>query len=463
MWSKEEKAMLRKLWISMVVLLSLLVACNDGGASSNLTKDETPDKGMEIVGEAVTFNPNKLVNDGEPITIELWTWGAEDVFQKQIDAYKEIYPNVDIKTVVNPWDEMWTKLPLALQGNDGPALFNIHNSQHDNLINFLAPYDIPLEDLQADFSGVDAHIIDGEVHYFDIGIMTGSIFYNKTLWNEAGLTEADIPKTWDQFALVAEQLTKRDDAGSLIQAGYNFNGDYQAMILGLPYQQESLLFDEDGQTINYDSDGRLAFTEYLHDLYYEDEVGSPNFGDDSSQSFGNEQSAMVYKWGWFQGELNNNYPDVEWGVFQTPFMTEDTPFAIDRYNGESTFGINKNASSAEQEVAQDFVRFVLAGDDFSVDYALLNSTFPTKYAVADHPDILSNPVLSVLAENIDRYMWPGPFPAIIETVSGQVFQEIFYNGKDIKSVLSKAQDDIENGMAQSNFTSAEKNYLHYND
>jgi len=457
--------MLKKSILGLLVLFSMwvLVACGDEDVSSGLSKDETSDKNLEILGDAVKYDPNKLINDGEPITLELWTWGTEDVFQKQIDAYKAIYPNVDIKIVVNPWDEMWTKLPLALQGEDGPALFNIHNSQHDNLINFLAPYDIPLEDLKADFSGVASHVIDGEVHYFDLGIMTGSIFYNKELWKEAGLTEEDIPKTWEELAAVAQLLTKKDDSGRMVQAGFNFNGDYQAMILGLPYQKKALLFGEDGQSINYNSEARIEFTEFLHDMYSELEVGSPNFGDDSTQSFGNGQSAMVYKWGWFQGELDNNYPDVEWGVFQTPYMTDSTPFAIDRYNGESTLGINKNAPSAEQEVAQDFLRFVLAGDEFSIDYALMNSTFPTKISLANHPDIMANPVLNVLSENVDRYMWPGPFPAIVETVSGQVFEEIFYNGQEISTALSQAQDKLQNEMKNSSFISVEKSYKYFNE
>ena len=78
--------------------------------------------------------------------------------------------NVTITLVENPWDDYFTKLPLALQGNDGPAIFNVHNSKHDLLIDYMAPYDIPVEDLEADFVGVSGHLVDGKVYYTDYGL-----------------------------------------------------------------------------------------------------------------------------------------------------------------------------------------------------------------------------------------------------------------------------------------------------
>ena len=88
--------------------------------------------------------------------------------------------------------------------------FNVHNSYHENLINYMAPLDIPVEDLEQDFNGVNAHVIDGKVYYIDYGMMTGSVYYNKEMWKEAVLTDDDIPKTWDEMIEVAKKLTIKD-------------------------------------------------------------------------------------------------------------------------------------------------------------------------------------------------------------------------------------------------------------
>lgn len=170
--------------------------------------------------EAPQYDPSAPVNNGEDIAIEFWYWtGAANLFQAVVDEYTAIHPNVKITLVENPYEDYWTKLPLALQGTDGPATFNVHNSYHENLIGYLAPYDIPLEDLEADFVGVSAHEIDGNVYYTDYGMMTATMYYNKAMWDAAGLTEADIPKTWDQFREVAKKLTIRCENGELVQAG----------------------------------------------------------------------------------------------------------------------------------------------------------------------------------------------------------------------------------------------------
>lgn len=459
--------MLKKFSIALLTisLVIVLAACSGGKDSSkDLSKDEKSDKGMDIIGDNIKFDPNKLVNNGEPINLELWTWGGSEIFQNQIDAYQDIYPNVGIKVVAQPWDDYWTKLPLSLKGKDGPALFNVHNSQHTNIVDLMAPYEISNDELKQDFIGVDAHEIDGEIHYIDYAINTGNIYYNKGMWEEAGLSEADIPTTWDQFIEVAQKLTKKDSKGNLTQAGFNFNGEgYEAMIIGLGYQKGELLFKEDGSTVNFDNKTTIENTKMLYDLYDQHKVGSPDFGDDSTQSFGNGQSAMVYKWGWMQGELNDNYPDIEWGVFRIPTPSEETPFAYDRYNGESTPGINKNKSAEEQEVAQDFLRFILAGDSFTKEFSIANASFPSKNSLAEDPEILEDPVLKTIAPNVDRYIWPGPFPAVIETVSKTTFEDIFYNQVDIETSIKSGQDQIEKAMEKSEFKSVEEKYKFFNE
>ena len=75
---------------------------------------------------------------GKDISVEFWEWGSDNLFQELIDGYTAIHPNVSIKLVNNPWDDYWTKLPLSLGGANGPAIFNVHNSQHENLINYMA-------------------------------------------------------------------------------------------------------------------------------------------------------------------------------------------------------------------------------------------------------------------------------------------------------------------------------------
>ncbi len=413
-----------------------------------------------LMGNKIQYDASKPVNNGEDISIEFWYWtGAANLFQSVADQYTAIHPNVKITLVENPYDDYWTKLPLALQGSDGPAIFNVHNSYHENLIHYLAPYDIPVEDLEEDFVGVPAHIIDGKVYYTDYGMMTATMYYNKAMWAAAGLTEADIPVTWDQFREVAKKLTIRDESGNLVQAGFSFNGGAQGDVLGMQYQYGQNLFTADNK-VTFNNDAVKAVVQRMKDIYEADGSGDYNFGNNSGDNFGQGMIAMYLGWGFMHGLFTSLWPDTEFGSFEIPTPAEDVPYAYHRYNGESTFGVNKNAPADQQAVAQDIVRFFLANDALEKEFVLANSVFPAKKSLADDADIMSVSSIAVLAKHIDRYIWPGPMPSAVENNMKIALENIFYNGEDIETALQNAEDACNEELASSDFVSVEPSYAH---
>lgn len=447
--------------VIVAALAAMMAVTGLAGCGGSGTGKEEAKKNIEVptepFGDTIKYDPSVEINDGKDITVELWEWGSDELFQEIIDGYTAIHPNVTINLVNNPWEDYWTKLPLALDGKNGPAIFSIHNSYHENLINYMAPLEIPLEDLQADFTGVDAHVIDGEVYYIDYGMMTGSVYYNKDMWEAAGLTEADIPKTWDEMREVAKKLTIKE-GDTIIQAGLNFNDDFhQNYLLGLNYQLGENLFEEDGVTPKVNSDAMKQVMQMLVDMYEVDGIGSKDFGEKGADSFGQGQSAMVIQWGHYYNTLQTTWSDINFGVFEIPTF-DGNPYAYNRYNGESTFGVNKNAPEDQQAVAQDFIKYFLANDDAQVAFNLAMSIFPAKKSLADNEKILENPSLKVLAEHIDHYIWPGPMPATMETSLKKAGQDIFFNGVDIDTALNEAQQNIIKDMKNSDFKSVENLY-----
>ncbi|MFD7819176.1 ABC transporter substrate-binding protein [Streptomyces sp. NPDC059785] len=436
----------------------LLSACSGGTGVGDAKQDDKADKGLPVLGKTVTWDPNQLVNDGRPIKLEWWAWAFVDEAQKMADAYQKVHPNVDIQVVNQPWDDYWTKLPLALQGSGGPAIFNVHNSQHDNLVKYMAPYDIPVKDLQADFTNVDQHVIDGKVYYIDFGLMTGAIFYNKDMWKKAGLTQADIPETWDEFREVAKKLTVRD-GGKITQAGFNFNGQYDAIQSGMAYQLGQNLFAGDLKTPDVDNAANLEVIERFLDIY-RDGSGDKDLGS-GGDTFGQGLTAMTYSWGHLAGTLKTDHPDLDWGVFRTPVPEAGkTPYAFDRTNGESTIGINKNASPEEQAVAQDFLRYYLTNEDAMKQLCLAVGVYPTYKPLADDPDIKASPVLEAFGDST-KYIWPGALPATFQTSLVTMWEDILYNGVSPRKALATAQKTLSTDLKGSGFVSVENRYPGY--
>lgn len=453
---------IKKICVSCIAILGMLstvAACGSNDASG--MTDTKKDKGLAVMGETLQYNPNHLVNNGKPISLEYWSWGdsSTDPIYDMIKEYQKIYPNVKIKTKNVAWDDYWTKLPLALKGTNGPALFNIHNSKDELIRQYVADYKIDTKAMEADYPSSTAHEDNnGNVKYIDSVINTGNMYYNKKLWKEAGLTESDIPQTWDELRKVAKKLTKWNGS-KMQQAGFNVNGDaYAAINQGLNYQRGELAFNEDGKKPNFDNKATRENMKFLKNLYDKDKVISIDFGTDYAQSFGNGQSAIVYAWGWLEGMLKEKYPDIEYGIFPTPTFTKEKPFAYDRYNGESTPGINSHQAKDQQAVAQDFIKFILTNDSFIRSAVKHLNSFPAKKSLQEDPEILKSPVMSAISPRVDRLIWPGITPSTVETSTKAAFQNVMQNGQSIDSAIEEAQATIVKDLKNSKFQSAESKY-----
>jgi len=448
---------MKRLYVLVVIgLLVMSMGFSKGQSESPVPSEQVTEMG------SLQYNEANMVNDGEPITVELWYWtGGANLFKSFADQYSEVHPNVTIKLVENPWNDYWTKLPLALQGKNGPAIFNFHNSQQDNLIGYMAPYTIPVEELEEEFVGVKGHLIDDKIYYTDYGLMTATMYYNTDMWEAANLTDDDIPKTWDQFREVAKQLTIRKD-GQLVQAGYSYNGGIQGDVLGMQYQYGQNLFTEN-DTISLNNDAMKNVIGRLSDLYDSDQVGDLNFGNNSGDNFGQGKVAMFLGWGFMTNVLQSNFPETDFKCFEIPVPSEDVPYAYHRYNGESTFGVNKNASKAQQAVAQDMIAYFLSNDAIQKEFCMENAVFPAKNSLRADADLLAIPSVAVLADHIDRYIWPGTMPSTVENNVKIMLENIFYNNMNIEDALSNAETQINSDLEDVSFSSQEPMYKYYSE
>ncbi|MFE1644491.1 extracellular solute-binding protein [Microbacterium sp. P01] len=184
---------------------------------------------------------------------------------------------------------------------------------------------------------------------------TLQLVINTDLWTQAGLTDADIPTSWDQLAADAQKLTNGTTKGLVISGEYARLGAFMA-------QAGGRLVSEDGTTAEATSDANVeALTyvqEHLNDgsFAYAKDVGAGWGG----EAFGKQLGAMTIEGNWITGALSADYPDVNYTIAELPAgpagkgtlqFTNCWGMAADSPNQEAALDLAEYMTSSEQQLA----------------------------------------------------------------------------------------------------------------
>jgi len=158
-----------------------------------------------------------------PATLEFWSvFDDSDVFDPLIKQYQAISPNITINYSKKNIVSYEQDLVNALATGRGPDIFSIHNTWLPKHKNKLAPAAETMitakrfGELFVDVASQD--FIDTEkVYALPLSVDTLALFYNKDLFNSAGI--ATPPQTWTEFNSAVEKLTQRDNKNNILKSG----------------------------------------------------------------------------------------------------------------------------------------------------------------------------------------------------------------------------------------------------
>ncbi|MBW9111484.1 sugar ABC transporter substrate-binding protein [Microbacterium ureisolvens] len=178
---------------------------------------------------------------------------------------------------------------------------------------------------------------------------TLALVINKGLWDAAGLTEDDIPTTWDELSTVAQTLTKDG------VVGLSFGWEWQR--LGTFMVQAGGGLIEDGEVIANSQENVDALT------YVQEQMAAGNFAYAQplgagwgGEAFGKQLSAMTIEGNWITGAMQNDFPDVEYIVAELP----EGPAGKGTLQFTNCWGMA--ADSPNQEAALDLVEYMTSAD-----------------------------------------------------------------------------------------------------
>jgi multiple sugar transport system substrate-binding protein len=142
---------------------------------------------------------------------------------------------------------------------------------------------------------------------------TLALWINTDDWKTAGLTDADIPTTWDQLETVAKKLSTNGRVGlsisptrDRVDAFFVQNGGY--------------LVNADGTQATVNSDQNVQALTYVKKLLTD---GAMKWSSDlntgwGGEAFGTNKAAMTIEGPWMFGALTSDYPKIKYKIVPLP-------------------------------------------------------------------------------------------------------------------------------------------------
>jgi multiple sugar transport system substrate-binding protein len=246
---------------------------------------------------------------GPPAKITYAMWGDTTELanqQKIVDAFQKMNPNITVKVSVADWESYWPKLQTDLAGGNAPDVFLMDGPLYpdyqtrDQLLD-LNPY-IAKDGFDTgglvDLAVQDFTAPDGHLYGLPRDLNTIALFYNKTMFDAAGLPYPDATWDWNKLREVAAKLTKTTDGKTSQWGFYTETSDMENYWASLVWQAGGDILSPDKQTVVIDTDEAAAGIQFLQDLIYKDKVMAQPVPGGASDEFENGLAAMEANGSW---------------------------------------------------------------------------------------------------------------------------------------------------------------------
>lgn len=401
------KKKLLALALSGVVTLTALTGCGGNSADSSTAGTNNSETTTDTTASTEADSGDSTASGGTEIVYwSMWnsTENQAKVLQEAADAYeaetgvhvKIEWKGRDVKNIITTALEAGEKIDLY---DDDYQRVVTNNGQFlEDLTDMVAAADFEKHVLPV-ILNTAKEWADGKLLVVPYQPYTTGVWYNKDIFEEAGITEE--PLTWKDFLDV---LQKVKDTG---YAPLAMNSEEAKLVFGY---QLARYIGQDGVVDVVENSKWKATPEVLkaaEDIRSLFDAGyfssnSPGEGKTSQEDIGLKMTAMMLGASWVPNEIDQTIGEpLNWGFFPWPSVEGGVDGIEAAMVGAQGFGIN--AKSEHKQEAFDFAVKVATGE-FDQKMAEISSSIPADIDNTEWPAVISGaqPYFSKMTKS---YMW----------------------------------------------------------
>lgn len=295
--------------------------------------------------------------------LQLEVWGLfddSDVFSEIFDTYIKINPNISRITYRKFTADTYKKdLIDALASGQGPDIFLISNTWLPGFLDktYPAPETV-LNEQRFRNNFVDVVINDflyqGMVFAVPLTVDSLGLYYNKDLFNEAGITAP--PQTWEEFIADCQKLSKVGSDGQILQSavalGTAQNINRSTDVLGLlMLQNQTVMVDLNSRQATFDrSISRNGVSVFPGEDSLKFYIQFARSGGNNPYSWNSQMHysvdafaegnlAMMFNYSWHRDTITAKSPKLNFEVAPVPQLAGNPAVDYANYWG---FTVSKN-------------------------------------------------------------------------------------------------------------------------
>lgn len=330
--------------LSLASIMAFSFAACGGDSSDSSASDKKDTPSSEGSSETETKEDETKTDDSSSssdveLSVSIWDNNQEPGIKEILADFTEA-TGIKAKISVVKWDEYWTMLEAGAQGGSLPDVFWMHSNESErymsndmllDLTDKIASSDkIDPANYPEDIWGLYTY----EDKYFAVpkDVDTIALWYNKAMFDEAGLEYPTADWTWDDVFEAAKKLTKEDGS----QYGMALRNDNnQAGYYNMIYDNGGTVISEDKKKSGWDDPKTIEAMEQLEEWIQAGVMPSIETMSENGEDvlFQSGKVAMVFQGSWMLAAYRDNeYTAENCDVVELP-KNAATGKRVSIYNG----------------------------------------------------------------------------------------------------------------------------------
>lgn len=354
---------MKKRMIAAIMTAALLVGCMTGcGNSSSSNADSNGDSAANVGQEEESTGGDS----DEVVTIKYVTWESKEEDNPIIEQFEKEHPNIKVEvTVVPDSNNTAESLDIIAMGGgemdvwpfqSGGQFSRMQQGLLLDISDYLEKDGIDMEEWFGSYSEWGQY--NGTYYGMPSTASVGMVFYNKDMFDAAGVAYPEDGWTIEEYKEIAEKLTTGEGSSKVYGTFQNTFpedwGIYGAQTTSLYGDDGLSSFTMDNQDFIKSLELRKALDDGGNEISYAQNVANFSY---SSVEFLAGRCAMTVGYSWVIRDMKDseNFPfDFNVGVCYFPRVSEDAP---ENPSQVSVGMIGIPASAEHPDEAWEFIKY----------------------------------------------------------------------------------------------------------